>query len=91
MDQELVVDKSDETTISILDQVIEQETTQTLQKYVMELEEPYRQVMLLRIYGECSYREIGEALEKNETWARVTYYRAKESFVKKWRLREGEC
>lgn len=91
LEQADVVDKSDETTISILDQVIEQETTKTIQKYVMELAEPYRQVMLLRVYGECSYKEIGEMFDKTETWARVTYFRAKETVVKKWKKKEGEC
>ena len=32
-----------------------------------------------------SYKEIGEVFEKNENWARVTYYRAK-----KWIKRRME-
>ena len=41
-----------------------------------ELEEPYGQVLFMRLEG-LSYREIGEALGKTENWARVTFYRAK--------------
>ena len=42
-----------------------------------ELEEPYRKVFELRIFGELSFREIGSICEKTENWARVTYHRAK--------------
>lgn len=37
-----------------------------------------REVIYLRIYGELSFREIGEVLGKTENWARVTFYRSKQ-------------
>lgn len=43
-----------------------------------QLQEPYKEVFLLRVYGENSFREIGNVFGKSENWARVTYYRAKE-------------
>ena len=42
-----------------------------------ELEEPYREVFELRVFGELSFREIGMIFGKTENWARVTYHRAK--------------
>ncbi len=41
------------------------------------LEEPYREVFELRIFGELSFRDIGEIFGKTENWARVTYHRAR--------------
>lgn len=41
------------------------------------LSEPYKEVFMLRIFGELSYREIGSIFSKSENWARVTFYRAK--------------
>ena len=41
------------------------------------LEEPYREVFELRIFGELSFREIGMIFRKAENWARVTDHRAK--------------
>ena len=41
------------------------------------LEEPYREVFELRIFGELSFREIGTIFGKTENWARVTYHRAR--------------
>ena len=41
------------------------------------LEEPYREVFELRVFGELSFREIGMIFGKTENWARVTYHRSK--------------
>ena len=49
------------------------------------LEEPYREVFELRIFGELSFSEIGTIFGKTENWARVTYHRAK------LRLQERMC
>ena len=42
-----------------------------------QLEEPYREVFELRVFGELSFREIGMIFSKTENWARVTYHRAR--------------
>ncbi len=41
------------------------------------LEEPYREVFELRVFGELSFRDIGTIFRKTENWARVTYHRAR--------------
>ncbi len=41
------------------------------------LEEPYREVFELRVFGELSFRDIGTIFSKTENWARVTYHRAR--------------
>jgi RNA polymerase sigma-70 factor (ECF subfamily) len=47
-----------------------------------QLDETTKEVMYLRLTGELSFSEIGEILEKNENWARVTFYRGKQKIVK---------
>ena len=42
-----------------------------------QLEEPYKEVFQLRVFGELSFAEIGSIFRKTETWARVTYHRAR--------------
>ncbi|NYB73554.1 sigma-70 family RNA polymerase sigma factor [Sedimentibacter hydroxybenzoicus DSM 7310] len=49
---------------------------------LQSLDEKTREVMYLRLTGELSFKEIGEILNKNETWARVTFYRAKQKLAK---------
>lgn len=41
------------------------------------LEEPYREVFNLRVFGELSFGQIGALCGKTENWARVTYHRAR--------------
>ena len=41
------------------------------------MEEPYKEVFELRIFGELSFKEIGTIFSKTENWARVTYHRAR--------------
>ena len=55
-----------------------------LMRAVLELDETAREVVLLRITGAFSFREIGEVFQKNENWARVTFYRAKQKLMKGW-------
>lgn len=48
-----------------------------LYKQIHKLDEKTKEVCLLRIRGELSFKEIGEILGKTEEWARITYYRGK--------------
>ena len=41
------------------------------------LEEPYREVFELRVFGELSFLQIGKIFGKTENWARVTFHRAR--------------
>ena len=47
-------------------------------KKIQQLESPTKDVLMLRLSGELSFREIGEILGKTENWARVTFYRGKQ-------------
>lgn len=46
------------------------------------LHEQEKEVVLLRLTGAFSFREIGELFGKSENWARVTFYRAKQKLGK---------
>ncbi len=41
------------------------------------MEEPYREVFELRVFGELSFQQIGTIFAKTENWARVTFHRAR--------------
>lgn len=41
------------------------------------LKEPYKEVFWMKTFGELTFAEIGQVHGKSETWARVTYHRAK--------------
>ena len=41
------------------------------------MEEPYREVFELRVFGELSFQQIGTIFARTENWARVTFHRAR--------------
>ncbi|MEW8972549.1 MAG: sigma-70 family RNA polymerase sigma factor [Tissierellaceae bacterium] len=53
-----------------------------LYQMIQTLDEKTREVIHLRLTGELSFKEIGEILNRNETWARVTFYRGKQKLAK---------
>lgn len=53
------------------------ETAFAIHKILHGLPEPFKEVFSLRAFGELSFKQIGELFGKTESWARVTYHRAK--------------
>ncbi len=47
------------------------------------LEEPYRDVFKLAVFGDVSFKDISALYGKSESWARVTYYRAKQKIMER--------
>ena len=41
-----------------------------------------REVMYLRLTGDLTFKEIGKILNKNENWARITFFRGKQKIRK---------
>lgn len=50
-----------------------------------ELEEPYKEVFMLSVFGQLSLKDISKLFGKSESWARVTFYRAKQKLNEKMR------
>jgi len=47
-------------------------------RLVHQLPEPMREVFTLRTFGDLSHQQIGSLFGKSDSWARVTYYRARQ-------------
>ena len=59
------------------EQFTDKETAYAIHRVLHKLSEPYKEVFWLRTFGELSFAQIGELFSKTESWARVTYYRAR--------------
>lgn len=57
-------------------------------KNLQKMEGETKDVLYFRLFGELSFKEIGEILGRTENWARVTYYRGKEKLRKELELDE---
>lgn len=58
-------------------QLLEKETAWELHKLLHRLDEPYKEVFSLRVFGELSFSQIGQLFGKSDSWARVIFFRAK--------------
>lgn len=63
-------DKSDE-------RIIQEEELRDLFKLIDKIEEPYREVILMRAVNKLSYKEISEIMKRKESWVRVIFHRGK--------------
>ena len=76
--------------LSMENQVIQTAEKMELFKNVHALNETEKEVVLLRLTGAFTFREIGEVFEKSENWARVTFYRAKQKLISKMNGKENK-
>lgn len=58
--------------------IVESEAKLNIYKKIQNLNSPMRDVIMLRLTGDLSFKEIGDVLGQSENWARVTFYRAKQ-------------
>lgn len=57
--------------------LVDDDAAFTVHQCLHALEEPYKEVFSLRVFGELPFERIGAIFGHNAAWARVTYYRAK--------------
>ena len=77
-------DESVEMTVQRSDQ------TMRIHRHLHTLSEPYREVFMLRVFSELKYGQIASLFGKTESWARVTYYRAKQDLQRRMKEEDDE-
>lgn len=70
---------------SLEERVIEKDTAMLVHMILHNMQEPYKEVFSLRIFGQLSFQEIAHLFGKTENWARVTYHRARKMIHDKMR------
>lgn len=70
---------------SIEDAFVQKELSQKALICLHELEEPYKEVFMLSVFGGFSLKDISSIFGKSESWARVTFYRAKQKLLERMR------
>lgn len=74
-----------EDTGNIEESFINKELTETALHLLHRLENPYKEVFILSVFGQLSFTEISKLFRKSESWARVTFFRAKQKISEKMR------
>lgn len=70
------------------DRAIEKDTAMQIHEILHNLQEPYKEVFSLRVFGQLSFHEIAHLFGKTESWARVTHHRARKMIHDK--MRKGD-
>lgn len=66
----------------IADALADSDRMMAAHRMVHALPEPMREVFTLRTFGDLSHQQIGSLFGKSDSWARVTYYRARQMLQK---------
>lgn len=70
-----------ETDNNLFEAVANKEQALQIHKRLHLLKEPYHEVFMLRVFGDLSFKEIADVCGKSESWAKVTFYRAKNRLI----------
>ncbi len=77
----------DYTSLSSLENIAvnvdDKETANRILQLSTELSTPYKEVFYMKALGEVSFSVIAEVFSKTESWARVTYFRARKQIQEK--------
>lgn len=65
------------------EQLSDRDTAMQIHRYLHEMEDPYKEVFSLRVFGELPFKEIGSLFGKTDAWARVTFSRAKLKIIER--------
>ena len=63
------------------EQAIAKDEYRNVHKAIQQLEDPYKDVFILHAIGGIMLKEVACIYQKSESWARVTYFRAKQQIL----------
>lgn len=74
-------DMIQDTGVSFIEAIEDSEDAIRIHTFIHGMEEPYKEVFMLRVMGDLPYDKIGYIFGKSPGWARVTFYRAKQKVI----------
>lgn len=60
----------------VCSQICDREDARQIRRIMHTLSDPYKEVFMWRVFGELSFKDIGDIYGKTDNWACVTYHRA---------------
>ena len=67
---------------TIEEQILNRSDAMQIHLMIHNLAEPYKEVFMLRVFGELSFKQIADIFQKTDNWACVTYHRARNKILK---------
>ncbi len=72
------------------EQLIRADEAERIRKILHEIDEPYKEVFMWRVFADMSFKQIGQIFSKSENWACVTYHRARKQIRERLEGTENE-
>lgn len=79
--QREITDRDTADDVHFVDRLLDEAQCFEIHKFLHTMEEPYKEVFNLRVFGELPFEKIGMIFGKSAGWARVTYHRAKRKII----------
>ncbi len=87
--REVELDEKLKSSESSFEQLLEEkDMSMHIHRVLHSLDESYKEVFSLRVFGELPFSDIAKLFQKTESWARVTYHRARKMIYENLR-KEG--
>ncbi len=67
---------------TIEEQILSRSDAMRIHHLLHNLAEPYKEVFMLRFFGDLSFKQIADIFQKTDHWACVTYHRARNKILK---------
>ena len=77
--------ESGEDIIPLEQRLVEKDTAMHIHRVLHDIAEPYKEVFSLRVFGQLAFADIADLFGKTDSWARVTYHRARKMISEKLR------
>lgn len=66
---------------SIEERAADRDSALQIMRALHTLDEPYKEVFSIRVFGQLGFKDIAALFGKTESWARVTFHRAKAKII----------
>lgn len=90
LDESLSDSENLQETVSLEQRLADEADAMRIHESLHRLDEPYKEIFMLRVFGELSYKKIACIFGKTENWARVSYYRAKVKIMGEMEENDGK-
>lgn len=76
--------------LDCFDKIFEDEQVKEIYKALHKIDEPFKEVFLLRVFAQLPFAEIGALFDKSDNWARVAFFRAKKKITREMEEQDNE-
>lgn len=78
---EEIMDQLPDPRVQFTEQLEDEDQAFLIHQFLHKMNDPYKEVFSLRVFGELPFERIGLLFGKSSSWARVTYHRARKQIM----------